>query len=152
MQSVLLFALASPSKIFHAVTICPLCERMYILINLVTYSVLAHIAPTGFPVVRVVSVGKKSIELKLEKLDCVEQNGLITGYSVIYQRIMPHNFRLNPHWEVNSTSTKITLGPLDPGTNHSIAVAARNMAGVGPYSPNFHVQTRTICCVPRLTS
>ena len=117
---------------------------MCILINHVTYSVFARIAPTGFPIVRGVSVGKKSIKLKLEKLDCLEQNGFITGYSVIYKRMMPQFSRLNPHWEVNSTSTKITLGPLDPGTNYSIAVAARNMAGVGPYSPNFHVQTRTI--------
>ena len=87
-------------------------------------------------------MGKKYIELKWKKLNCLEQNGFITGYSVLYTRIMPQFRRRNQHSEVRTPSTKVILGPLDPGTNYSITVAAFNMEGVGPYSPNIHVRTR----------
>ena len=105
----------------------------------------SHIAPTGYPrIVRVVSVGKKYIALDLEEVDCFEQNGFITGYSVIYKSTQIRPSKLNYRYEANSPSTKITLGPLDPGTMYTITAAARNVEGVGPYSPKIRVQTRTL--------
>ena len=87
-------------------------------------------------------MAKNSIELAWEKLDCLEQNGLITGYSVIFYKIIRDYSRINPRKVKSSPSNTITIDRLDPGTKYSMAVAARNAKGVGPYSPKLHVQTR----------
>ena len=106
-----------------------------------------HIAPTGFPFIRVVSVGKNYIDLNLKEVDCFEQNGLITGYLVMYETTRIHPPRLTYRKNVFSRSTNITLGPLNPGAMYTIQAAARNAEGAGPYGPRIHLHTHLGECM-----
>ena len=72
-------------------------------------------------------------------MDCIHQNGNITGYSVRYwvQRSNTHTLNVS-----GGTTTAFTLTGLSNFTTYSIDVAAVNNAGVGKYSDAIMVKTK----------
>ena len=99
--------------------------------------------PTSVNVTRVTGA---TITVKWEAVNCIHQNGEITGYLVKY--------RAEPNGEVlvvNGSEKQITLSNLMPFTNYSIEVAAVNSAGTGKFSSASMTVTRLseyiIACV-----
>ena len=72
-------------------------------------------------------------------MDCIHQNGNITGYSVRYwiQRSNTHTLNVS-----GGTTTAFTLTGLSNSTTYSIDVAAVNNAGIGKYSDSIMVNTK----------
>ena len=72
-------------------------------------------------------------------MDCIHQNGNITGYSVRYwvQRSSTHTVNVS-----GGTTTRFTLAGLSNSTTYSIDVAAINNVGIGKYSDSIMVKTK----------
>ena len=99
-----------------------------------------RLVPNAYPKnLRLVSVHKTFVELAWDQLECFEQNGMVKDYSVTLNKKIRTYF-VRQREEISRTTT-ITFEFLLPGTMYSIAVAARNAEGVGPYSPKIYVET-----------
>ena len=72
-----------------------------------------------------------SITLEWEPLNCIDENGIITGYSVQYGVL--GSGIVNGTSVAGDNVTGTTLSDLVSSTNYLIEVAAMNAAGVGPY-------------------
>ena len=70
--------------------------------------------------------------LTWDELNCSEQNGLITGYTVM---ISNSNFTYN----LTTTDTLIILDDLVFDTEYNISVAAMNAVGSGPFSDHITI-------------
>ena len=90
-----------------------------------------------------------SITIHWEGVNCIHQNGHITGYSVRYwvQRISTHTLNVS-----GGTTTAFTLTGLSNSTTYSIDVAAVNNAGIGRYSDSIMVKTKGKVISPHLLS
>ena len=82
-----------------------------------------------------VTAGVTNISIQWGEVDCVERNGLITGYSVRYGP--------SPRGEITSDaeSRVLVIDQLQIRTNYSIEVAAINEHGVGKYSSAVEITT-----------
>ena len=89
------------------------------------YSV--SVAPTDPPTPVSASSSSTSITVQWGPVDCIHRNGDITGYSVQYGEVGSESTHT-----VNETSK--TISGLSTSTNYTYQVAARNSAGLGPYS------------------
>ena len=122
-------------------------ERMCQWCKFLTPSFL--LAPSAAPTnVRITAVTSSSISMELEPPNCIDRNGIITGYSVQYRVEKGGNTdtRLSP-------GASATLSDLVSSTNYSIQVAAVNTVGIGPYrSPIFQITEGTykIVCTTML--
>lgn len=67
----------------------------------------------------------------------LDQNGIITGYNVTYERADVSDSVT----ELSATDRFILIADLTPFTNYSVRVAARTAVGAGPFSPPITVQT-----------
>ena len=90
-----------------------------------------------------------SITIHWEGVNCIHQNGHITGYSVRYwvQRSSTHTLNVS-----GGTTTAFTLTGLSNSTTYSIDVAAVNNAGIGRYSDSIMVKTKGKVISPHLLS
>ena len=81
-----------------------------------------------------------SITVHWGAVDCIHQNGNITGYSVRYwvQRSSTHTLNVS-----GGAATAFTLTGLSNSTTYSIDVAAINNAGTGKYSNPITVNTKS---------
>ena len=84
-------------------------------------------------------VTSTNITLQWEVLDCIDQNGDITGYSVRYEAVDSGSTD-SVTVEGNSTTSGTVTG-LTSSTNYSVEVAAVNGAGVGVYSDLVNITT-----------
>ena len=73
-------------------------------------------------------------------MNCIEQNGDITGYIVQYG-IAGRGTTLTLSVSGGNT-TNITIVGLNTATNYSIEVAAMNSVGIGVYSTPVYVITK----------
>ena len=88
------------------------------------------VAPIGPPTSVSVSSSSTSITVQWGPVDCIHRNGDITGYSVQYGEMGSGSTQT-----VNVTGeTSTTISELSTSTSHTYQVAARNSAGLGPYS------------------
>ena len=92
-------------------------------------------APTS---VHTSDVTFSSITVQWGAVDCIHQNGNITGYSVRYwvQRSSTHTLNVS-----GGAATAFTLTGLSNSTTYNIDVAAVNNAGIGKYSDAIMVKT-----------
>ena len=78
-----------------------------------------------------------SINLYWLQIDCIERNGEITNYTVVFQEqggdVIPG--------EVNVMDRTFTTSGITPHTNYIFRVAAVNSNGTGPYSNDLTVLT-----------
>ena len=89
---------------------------------------ISPLAPTGAPQgLSVQNVMATSVVLTWNELDCLLQNGDITGYMIRYVRDS------QPIADSSSTRT-YTVQELIPFTEYSFSVAAVNSVGTGPFS------------------
>ena len=87
-----------------------------------------------------------NITVQWETLDCIDQNGDITGYSVRYEAVDSGSTD-SVTVEGNSTTSDTVTG-LNSSTTYSVEVAAVNGAGVGVYSDPLSVSTNSrLCCL-----
>ena len=64
------------------------------------------------------------------EIDCIERNGVITNYTVVFQE----QGGAVIHGEVNVIDRTFTASGLTPHTNYTFRVAGVNSNGTGPYS------------------
>ena len=94
-------------------------------------------APTGAPHSMMYNVTSTSVNLNWMQIDCIERNGVITNYTVVFQEqggaVIPG--------EVNVMDRTFTASRLAPHTNYIFRVAGVNSNGAGPYSNDITVLT-----------
>ena len=76
------------------------------------------------------TVTSTSVVINWLEIDCIERNGVITDYTVVFQEqggaVIPG--------EVNVMDRTFTTSGLTPHTNYIFRVAGVNSNGTGPYS------------------
>ena len=83
-----------------------------------------------------------SITLMWDRLSCVDRNGEITGYRILYGTTTP----LDQTEMITGTSSSdrtFTASGLVPLTTYMFRIAAVNSDGVGPYSDVESITTAT---------
>ena len=70
----------------------------------------------------------RNITVTWNPIKCIERNGIITGYTVVFQEQGGANA---PDNTVNRT---FTAGGLTPGTNYTFKVAGVNDVDTGPFT------------------
>ena len=88
--------------------------------------------PSGAPTSVSATSTSNSITVQWEPVDCIDSNGVITGYSVRYGE--------EGTTEVVS-GNETTITGLESSTTYSIQVAAVNSAGTGVYSDPITAET-----------
>ena len=78
-----------------------------------------------------------TVNLNWLEIDCIEHNGVITDYTVVFQEqggaVIPG--------DVNVMDRTFTASGLTPHTNYIFRVAGVNSNGTGPYSNDITVLT-----------
>ena len=94
-------------------------------------------APTGAPRNVTYTVTSTIVNINWRQIDCIERNGVITDYTVVFQEqggaVIPG--------EVNVMNRTFTASGLTPHTNYIFRVAGVNSNGTGPDSNNSTVLT-----------
>ena len=94
-------------------------------------------APTGVPRSVTYTVTSTTVNLNWLQIDCIERNGVITNYTVVFQEqggaVIPG--------EVNVMDRTFTASGLTPHTNYVFRVAGVNSNGTGRYSSDNTVLT-----------
>ena len=94
-----------------------------------------YIAPTGFPTSFSNTTTPSSITVTWSTIDCVEQNGIITGYTVEFKG--PDEASVLGE-VVGQT---FTASGLTPATHYTFRVAGVNGDGTGPFCPEKTITT-----------
>ncbi|XP_045440666.1 receptor-type tyrosine-protein phosphatase F isoform X3 [Pipistrellus kuhlii] len=94
--------------------------------------------PSGFPQnLRVTGLTASTTDLAWDPPVLAEQNGRITGYTVVY-----HDINSQQELQNATAGTRLTLSGLTPDTTYDIKVRAHTGKGAGPLSPS--IQSRTM--------
>ena len=95
--------------------------------------------PSGSPTVVSTTSTSTTITVHWEPVDCIDHNGVITGYSVQYEEVESGT---SETLSVTDGSTlQLLIEDLSTTTNYSVAVAAVNSADTGPYSDSYLITT-----------
>ena len=117
-----------------------MCENPYI--SLIPIFTVPSAPPTHIYIHEVTSF---NITIHWDPVDCIEQNGNITGYSVQYgvegTGIM-HIVNVS-----GGATTEITISGLYCAMDYTIEVAAVNSAGTGMYSNALYFITKGIIII-----
>ena len=108
--------------------------------NYVLFAAVPSVAPSSVNATGSVF----NITIQWEMVECIHQNGNITGYSVRYM-VLGSNFWETVSISGGSTTTGVLAG-LNSSTTYTVAVAAVNGAGVGEYSDPLTVSTDGRLC------
>ena len=88
------------------------------------------VAPTKPPLDMTPSTTSRSVSVSWRTIECIERNGEITNYTVVFQEqggaVIPG--------EVNVMDRTFTASGLTPHTNYTFRVAGVNSNGTGPYT------------------
>ena len=90
------------------------------------------------------STSSSTITVEWGEVPCADQNGAITGYSVLYGVVGSGNTQTMA--VDGATVTQTTIENLMSSTTYSIEVAAVNSAGTGEYSDPRNQLTRGLIC------
>ena len=98
----------------------------------ISYCIHNSAAPAGAPVgLTNTTVNKTSITVVWDTVPCSQQNGPITGYKLFYNDTNSNNVSVN----ISRNNHRLyNIQELTPSTRYTIAVAAVNDGGTGPYS------------------
>ena len=89
------------------------------------------VAPTRPPRDVTASTTSRSVSVSWSTIECIERNGVITNYTVVFQE---QGGAVIPAGEVNVMDRTFTASGLTPHTNYTFRVAGVNSNGTGPYS------------------
>ena len=87
------------------------------------------------------TVTSTSVNINWRLIDCIERNGVITNYTVVFQE----QGGAVISGEVNVMDRTFTASRLTPHTNYIFRVAGVNSNGTGPYSNDITVHTVEDC-------
>ena len=91
---------------------------------------LILVAPTRPPRNVTASTTSRSVSVSWSTIECIERNGEITNYTVVFQEqggaVIPG--------EVNVMDKTFTASGLTPHRNYTFKVAGVNSNGTGPYT------------------
>ena len=82
------------------------------------------------------STTSSNVTVSWDVIECIERNGVITGYTVEFQKQDGTNTRV-----VNAAGQTFTASGLTPHTNNTFRVAGVNNNGTGPYSDAITILT-----------
>ena len=74
-----------------------------------------------------------------DTIECIERNGIITGYTVVFQKQGVANV------PGNTVDRTFSAGGLTPGTYYTFQVAGVNIVGVGPLTSITTINTDEEC-------
>ena len=77
----------------------------------------------------------RNIIVTWREIDCIERNGIITGYTVVFQE------QGGADVPGNSVDRTFSAGGLTPGRKYTFQVAAVNDAGTGPFTGSIAIFT-----------
>ena len=83
------------------------------------------------------STTSRSVSVSWSTIECIERNGEITNYTVVFQE----QGGAVIHGEVNVMDRTFTASGLTPHTNYTFRVAGVNSNGTGPYTNTLTIQT-----------
>ena len=89
-----------------------------------------HVAPTGAPRDVTSSITSRSIVVTWGEIDCIERNGMLTGYTMIFREQGGDIV----HGDFNTTSRTFSATELTPFTNYTFRIAGVGFDGVGVYA------------------
>ena len=99
---------------------------------------MAYTVPSAAPdMVNASSANSSSININWGKVPCQHRNGEITGYVVVYRKVLSSGSgerRQTQEGMVMVNGQTATINNLDPLTEYSVMVAAVNSAGTGVFS------------------
>ena len=95
------------------------------------------IVPTGPPQNVSFSQSSTSVTVSWDAIECLERNGEITGYTVVFQK----QGGARVPGEVNVIERTFTASGLTPHTNYTFRVAGVNSNGTGSFSANLIILT-----------
>ena len=102
-----------------------------------SYCYCVSTAPTGAPCDVIYTVTSTSVNINWIEIECIERNGVITNYTVVFQEqggaVIPG--------EVNVMNRTFTASGLTPHTNYIFRIAGVNSIGTGIYSNGITVLT-----------
>ena len=88
------------------------------------------VAPTGAPRNVTPSITSRSIMVTWDTIECIERNGIITNYTVVFQEQCGANVPGN----TSTVDRTFSAGGLTPGRNYTFQVAGVNDAGTGVFT------------------
>ena len=91
-------------------------------------------APSIGAVPELETVTERSITVTWEIISCIHRNGAMVTFEA----------RLNGRITISTSNTRATFSNLNPSTNYSIEVRARNPSGVGPFGVVLTAVTSTL--------
>ena len=94
-----------------------------------------HVAPTGAPRDVTPSMTSRSITVTWNSIKCIERNGMITNYSVVFQEQGGANV------SGNIVDGKFTAEQLTPYTDYTFQVAGVNDVDTGPFTNKITITT-----------
>ena len=98
---------------------------------------LSFTAPTGPPHDVTPSTTSMSVSVSWSEIECIEQNGEIIDYAVMFQEVGG----MMVTGTVNAMATTFTATGLTPYTNYTFSVAGVNSIDTGPYTNTITIQT-----------
>ena len=98
---------------------------------------LCFTAPTGPPRDMTPSRTSRSVSVSWSTIECIEQNGVITDYTVVFQEV---GGMMIPG-EVNVMDRTFTASGLTPYTNYTFRVAGVNSINTGLFTNTITIQT-----------
>ena len=83
------------------------------------------------------STTSRSVSITWDTIECIERNGVITNYTVVFQE---QGGAMIPG-EVNVVDRTFTASGLTPHTNYTFKVAGVNINGTGHFSDSINILT-----------
>ena len=105
------------------------------------YTILIVLAPDGPPVeVVAIAISESRIFVSWEEPARDLQNGVILEYIVRYTNVEDASSN-SAEQETVSKGNRVVISNLSPGATYRVRVAAKNSAGLSPWSPKLTVRT-----------
>ena len=99
-----------------------------IIVQKLIFNVVFHLAPTGAPRDVTPSMTSRSIMVTWDTIECIESNGILTGYTVVFQE---QGGAAIPGEVIGQS---FTANDLTPGTSYTFQVAGVNDVGSGLFT------------------
>ena len=96
-----------------------------------------YIAPTGAPRDVLPSMTSRSIMVTWDTIECIQRNGIITNYTVVFQEQGGANVPGN----VNIVNRTFSATEFTPFTNYTFQVAGVNDVATGPLTDIITITT-----------
>ena len=114
-------------------------EAFHLQRFLASYTIYLSTAPSDGPAsVTVDTITPNSITVQWEEVPCLDQNGQITGYTVVARNSGEDDGVVNVN---DGNARAATVYGLNPNTQYDVSIAAVNRAGTGP-ATSISVQTK----------